>query len=1160
MSKCSRTRADLSEMDNRIDFLTKLGDEKLEQMYPGFKDMNKKAEKTLAEGPKKYNSVNNNLVPEDDLDEALADNGLNEKEIVISKILFIKKQNPLLMKHMGPLILSALKRRYKPKTGVKITQPPQTFKGQLEQASLGVLKDIFADMVNFDRIMQGTDPSVFGRGKVGEFLIAYKTPEKLGLLEPTGAILKHSKDMNNYARNIATNIEDHWSDDPAGKRKGIESIITEVSILDDTYTSEDYIKEDFGFKNMEQRKVQFFSLASRGIIKKIDGVWQIATVYDTKLKKDSKNELDIETYESTGDPMYQLQDYVPVSDFKDGAFDIPLTETSWDRLEELITEYRDLNKDVNEKVVKDFDTSVKRLTLNFNKLFPELSNLIIDVEVTDFETFETHIEQQSAANIILYGKDKKAKAEAIKKARKVLANVPTSLKKFDLLLDKTNGFITDTRYFADMDNLAENNLGEVEEYFPVIYPDYHVPRRFQTIKEELDAKILNEQDPKKKARLEKRLDHIKEVIDSIRNAAVDDNGDKIIFQSTSKHFIHYSGAVDIREMRTDKTVYYDYLRKQFSKIERNNLTANIMETLMMTDEDATIDYIFDHYSVPFNNRSLKTRTGLGVDLDPTSDKNPLGDVDDTDFYTGLASAYLTWGYLGKPTTGIVNMSAIAQNIYKYSWQETVEQLSKAWDLEKDDSPRGKALRAIIKRSGITNFSNFFGEAMVDRIAGTMLEQQTHLEILDVMIRYISESRSSKGRKSKLKKEMHAEIEKILIESGRFTEADDFKPSPDISKEELEGFERDKELVLRERLKSTASAFVQYAINKRVPILNHIRDLEKNDPNFKSAVRASIKGGTAISRIWATVPFVRQMSMGETEKLIRIVPFLIGLQRAIDEGEFIGPGNNYHLYTEKQIRKAINIGADFSDKTNYALSTTGLGASFWGPFGRVFGKFVGWSNQKWQDDYENIRALYRFHTPHEKISKGEVDFDSLFKVFLEANTLGIHGIITEGKKRKLGFWDIGVDEHDYRTYEVRKFLLMQGLTTIISTQLFYGSGGIGKLVGKLTGFSSFKVPSTAKRVAGGGSSDLLFFMQLPLNIAIGYLVKMFFDDDEDEKKRRDSMVRNILWHLPLGVLPNWGLERTLDLFDWTQGLITGRNWMRNATSPMLKGADPLGIFF
>ena len=58
MAKCSRTRADLSEMDNRIDFLTKLGDEKLEQMYPGFKDMNKKAEKTLAEGPKKYNSVN----------------------------------------------------------------------------------------------------------------------------------------------------------------------------------------------------------------------------------------------------------------------------------------------------------------------------------------------------------------------------------------------------------------------------------------------------------------------------------------------------------------------------------------------------------------------------------------------------------------------------------------------------------------------------------------------------------------------------------------------------------------------------------------------------------------------------------------------------------------------------------------------------------------------------------------------------------------------------------------------------------------------------------------------------------------------------------------------------------------------------------------------
>ena len=128
-------------------------------------------------------------------------------------------------------------------------------------------------------------------------------------------------------------------------------------------------------------------------------------------------------------------------------------------------------------------------------------------------------------------------------------------------------------------------------------------------------------------------------------------------------------------MRTDDTVYYDYLRKQFSSPERNNLVAKLMDSLAMTDDINVINYLFDHFTVPFNNKTLPTKTGL-INLDPNSKYNPL-DLDATDHYTGLTGAYLTWSYLGSPFTGAVNMTALAQNIYKYSWQETFEMIHKA---------------------------------------------------------------------------------------------------------------------------------------------------------------------------------------------------------------------------------------------------------------------------------------------------------------------------------------------------------------------------------------------------------------------------------------------------------------------------------------------------
>ena len=762
--------------------------------------------------------------------------------------------------------------------------------------------------------------------------------------------------------------------------------------------------------------------------------------------------------------------------------------------------------------------------------------------------------------------------------------------KYKLLLkmnDTFQGFIKDTRYFSMTDNLEER---EVETYYPVVYPEFFVRRQFENIKDELDKKLkkaeaelaknpLNKGAIAKVANLSQRLKSINKTLGSLENAIIDEStGEKLIFQSTSKHYISYTGALEIMNMRTDKGVYYDYLKYNFSQIERNILTAKLIEQLGETNNESVHDYLFDYYSVPFNNKSLKTRLGL-FNIDPTGETSTVPLIskilspETQDRLTRHIGAFLTWGYLGHFMTGAVNMTALAQNIYKTSFKETMDSLTKWLNLGKKDSESDKALTAIIKRSGIIDFGEFFGEAMVERLAGVALEHTTQIKILDIMIKYADLLTGNPGKTTELTAEMHSEIAQMLDDSKRFFEQ--YNPDLPIDetklKEKKEQLKKERRLTYQSKRDTIASAFVQYAINKRAPIFNHMRVILKEHSLIGGPVRkawlAFKKSG--IGFYSAIAPLLRGLAMGTTEQTVRIVPFIIALERAIKNGEL--PNKGFQKYTEAEVKKAINIGKNASDRTNYSLSTTGLGPSFWGSWGRVLSKFVGWSNQKWQDDYSVLNDLYRFYAKEEKLGK---------MVFIEG--------ITEGKGKEdielAGIEDVGIDKlailkvfrdlytlpftlplnlisgktkvknmKDYTAREAYKFILMQGATTLLTDIVFFGAfrGAKGYIKAARQIFSG--TPTGVSRVAGGASSDLLSMLYFPLVLAL--TMSAGGSDDEEE-------VNNILqyyWRrLPLGFGIKYGVDLLMSFLNSFEYNGEFKDFRESALKPVYKAADPTGL--
>ena len=1207
MSKCSRTRDIFSEMEETNKLVDNIVNNKLEEESPGYTKFAEESSMFLMERFS-LDAVNDNLINEAQFDELKFP---NEKERVLHKILTMLADDHMLLEQYRGILSEIIALKYKPKKGDPTHEDlkGQKMGAQLRRLDTGVLKDIFAGLVNRQRIMQGEDTDVFGRGRIGDFFIAYKTPEQLGLMEASGAVLKFARHMNEYARNISRKIERDWSDNPATKERGMETIIEEASLLrlTEDETTKTQFNIEFAEESMEDKKRKFFYFLARGIIRKNeDGAYEIATTYGPRTDENGE----ILRYEpragqTQGDIMYQLGDYTPVyeytdedgnvkSGWQDNYLAIPYTKQSFKDLDKLMLEYREKNskiwarKDKDGNVVggipHEFEQSVKQLLLNFDKAFPELAGQ----EMTFMEGGEE--KTFNLGNIILFGKNPSIKEEAMNGARDILS--PKKVKLLDKMIDTFGRFINDTRILSKSENVDEDR---VETYFPVIYHDEYVERGFYGIENNIRMEIQSIEsqlevgpDDKLEGRLEQlnnKLDNIIETQKQLMAAGEDGiSGDKIIFQNNSKHFKSYTGALDIRNMRTDKGVYYDYLRYNYAQIERNTLTAKLIESMAMTENESVWDYLIDHYNVPFNGKDTKTKLGL-FDLDPHGNiVSKLMSPDKLDRVTKKASAFLTWSLLGKPMTGIVNTTAAFQNIYKYSLEETSKAFPLSIILSESVLAPGftsgeteaslNALQNILARSGVVDMSNFFGEAIVDKISENMLEQEVHKRILDLMAKYIVLSQKDPGNATQYQSELNNEISNILNKSKKFNES--FRPEiqteQNLSKIQVEQIERSHNLNKQRKSESIAQAMVQFAINKSLPMFNHIES--SGTLKGKSLTFLKKTGLSTYRTILGKV--LKPVSMGHTERLVRTIPFVIGIQRAIADKKFLdknGEPKSFDKFTPQEVEEAIRIGKLYSDKSNYSLSTTGLGAAFRGPYARVTSKLVGWSNQKFQDDVGLIKQLYRSYADLNSIERGEIDRKAKWKTIMDMYrlplwataggvlgaaaggallpALGVVAGMTKGAhsiyKKKIK------NETDYAVRETQKFLLMQGLTTFATDMILFGAASSFKGVRNIM-YKSGLIGTATQRVAGGFSSDLLSLAYAPLIIAL----QAAMSDSEDEENFATDKLRYYMRRLPLGFAVNWSIDNIIQFVDYMMGSVEFQDLIGNVTRPITSGLEPTGV--
>ncbi len=1203
MSKCSKTRNAISQLEDTNQLLDTLVEAKLEQENPGY---TKFVEESSQKLEKRYSldKIENNLIDEDSFDSEIKFK--TEKDRVMHKILTLLANDKMLLDQYSPILAEIVDLKYKPKKGdVSFKDIEALPKGKrtgalLQRLDVGVLKDIFAGLIQRQRIMQGQNPDAFAMGRIGDFYISYKTPENLGMMEKSGAILGFARYMNELPRNISRKIERGWSDNPQTKERGIESIIEEVEGLRtlDLYDSKSgQFRINFAEESKSDLKRKFFYYMARGIIRKNkDGQYEIATSYAPRMKKDNSGpERYIDKDGVEGDIMHQLGDYVPVYPYtnEDGKqqpgyqnnyLAIDFTEESFDRIDNLLEEYRAKNdkiwaiKNKNDEVVGgipfEFEQSVKELLIEFDKAFPELAELEIDfVEKGEEKTL-------NLGNIILFGKNPKIKSQAIEIARNELSK--SQVNKLNKMLDTFERFISDSRILSKSENVDSD---KVETYFPVLYHEEYVERGFRNIASNLETEIrLLEQeiDLNPTPELEELLHKKQSRLENVKNtqiantAAADDmtSGDKVIFQSSSKHFKSYTGALDIRNMRTDKGVYYDYLRYNYSQIERNKAAAQLIKHMNMTDNNAVWDYLIDHYNVPYNGKNTKTKLGF-FDLDPHGRISKIMSVDKLDRATRMGSAFLTSALLGKYTTGLTNTTAAFQNIYKHSLDDLKDAAPIAaylsdvffWDKGTDEYTKDElnALKNILSRSGIVDMSNFFGEAMVDKISENMLEQEVHQRILNLMTKYIVLSNNNPAKATELQIELNNEIRAILDKSNKFTES--FKPKisldPTASAEQLNQIKKSSELNKQRKADSISQAFVQYAINKSLPIFNH---LQSSDEVSKLGGLKLFGKKTALVTYGSLSKILQKFSMGSTERFVRTIPFIIGLKKAIRDGK-LPQKRGFHQYTPKEVETAINIGKLYSDKANYSLSTTGLGAAFRGPFARITGKLVGWSNQKFQDDAKLINQLYNSYASVDILDQGNKDKKAILKVMKDMYILPTAAVVGGLAGATVSLGTVGIflglvaggkylyntrvkNETDYAKREAQKFLLMQGLTTLATDLLFFGA---------TRAFSAFKglmygSPGgvAVQRVAGGFSSDLLSLAYAPLLLGMQFIMA---GDDEEMVANK---LRYYLRRLPLGFAINWGIDSIIQL---AEALIGSKEWKEvsgNIAKPITSGLQPTGV--
>jgi hypothetical protein len=285
-------------------------------------------------------------------------------------------------------------------------------------------------------------------------------------------------------------------------------------------------------------------------------------------------------------------------------------------------------------------------------------------------------------------------------------------------------------------------------------------------------------------------------------------------------------------------------------------------------------------------------------------------------------------------------------------------------------------------------------------------------------------------------------------------------------------------------------------------------------------------------------------MSDTERYIRSVSFVIGVNRAIENGLLEGPIDKI-LLSEKDIATAIFYGQVYNKLVNFQLSTQAVGKYAQGGHGKFNGKFKTWSTQKFGSDVRIFRNAYRVSLSRADRERNKGRGLKIWKPYDAVKMAYIWGKVFKQVAQNKKYDRVTNNEIAI----LRTFLVQQGLLTLAFDILTLGVFPALGIVRYAMYFS------TGTRALRGYTSDLFSFMiAIPLLILKSITGGGGDDEDKDLQRTLTYYLRKTHW--------GFGAVWTFDLIMAILHSAIGNNELAkdkhlNWISPFTGGATTLG---
>ena len=1039
-------------------------------------------------------------------------------------------------------------------------------------------RDVNVDLTKLNKDKSLADSGVhLGHGILGKLRVQFLIPRKLAYREKTGAIWRMQNHMNVYGPTIQRKVNRFMS--PTKDRPfGIETIYKKLIglneyLIEKTPLSKRNLHRLFG--NILRRRVIYVANKEQAKSEGIKNWTKPEFYYFTTKAPRRKKDGTYETYDD-GIPKMIYQKPVKLSEYT-----VPNgTKGLWDV---------NLNKE-GLKILMGVGLKKGPQEGSVPNIFPEKGNayteggakfipLVSQYRQIDKEVYLAAKAEMKGSVVELltnltttYGLDKDQLVE-------IFTN-PDSDESIEILkIIDSNPKLKETHEFLMKVFDGNFNLGrlegvdyqfeEQEHHFPGVYSDERRREQWQKMingkEEKLDNMIVElDKLENKKLRsvaedtsLKRLKDAIKEmrkeikshdiVLDLMDNMHEDKYTDTVITPfRENKYAKRATNAFDDAASRFDAQAYQDYLRHIFGAIERNYLTATMLKAFNDAESHEVREIVANLYKLPFNRVDIQSGI-LGWDYGPTSLSNFFQrfgielSPEDVNHNIRIMNNWLTAAFLNRPTSAITNMSAMTQNIIDHGFQKTEEGWA-SWKKNREE------WNALIKSSGLIDFTDYYSTALVEEATNTKIEQRLSEEILVLQWRYwerVSKKNVSDEEIMDAVTELEDTVTAVLEESTllgiyidkieNLVPSEEGRLTPKRLAERKKAFKRKKILMI-------VNSLSNWAITKEFTMSETIKKGPRDKANqqfwsdFRNSLVTSGVGSRAgdIVKIWGTKLQEMQLTMATSEQFVRSLSFVIGIQQAIRKGQLPTEGLPWEGWTDEEVDKAIEIGKTYSEWSNFQLSRGGMGQAGHAGLGLGIFKFKIWGHQKWSRDWDIIVNPYLSMKDDFLIADDTFDFKAIGRLMKEV--FDPKAAVRTTTLKRSGKQDISRASNPMVAH-LRAYIGSQFWWTALFDLMVLGPAGVavGKFVPGLN--------TMFGRTLGSGSSDLASFIFLPFLLAINILSGAM--DEEEAEKTWFFYFRRTAF----GFIPNWGM----DLIFGFVGTAADREKHRaNVFSPLLPG--------